>query len=87
MSNQTLRHATRRELIDELTRRESITGYHVIQSNEAIIKTTNGSIAVEGDAYIFVIKPEIEQAAASEDSSTPNSMPYKDITDWSIFFK
>lgn len=52
-----LNTATRDQLIRELGKRKSITSLKVCSGNGATIKSIHGNIAVDGEAYIFVITP------------------------------
>lgn len=52
-----LSKATRDELINELRKRESISTMTVFDGEGATIQTKYAQMAVEGESWIFVIKP------------------------------
>ncbi len=52
-----LSEATRNELIEELKKRVSITSILVSPQHGASIISSSGNVSVDGEAFIFVIKP------------------------------
>lgn len=67
--NISLKRATRDQLIQELISRKSITSYKVLHGNGAAIKTVSGNISVDGEAHIFVIKPNKNTTTENSDVS------------------